>query len=134
MEAPTATLVPSPLVHPSRALPPVPLSAFFLLEMSGLGLRLAASTSRTVRVASPSCRIQSRALHQRKELSYPIEEGLGTFLPPAALKMIAVDYQQGLLDRLNDQVRGESRVLCWKVKYAEYRAGTSQVLLSRTRA
>ncbi|KAI0721966.1 Manganese/iron superoxide dismutase [Cerioporus squamosus] len=74
--------------------------------MSGLGLRLAASTSRAARVASRSCRIQSRALHKRKELSYPIEEGLGTFLPPQALQMVAVDYQQGLLDRLNDQVRG----------------------------
>ncbi|RPD62027.1 manganese and iron superoxide dismutase [Lentinus tigrinus ALCF2SS1-7] len=74
--------------------------------MSGLGLRLAASTSRAARVASRSCRIQSRALHKRKELSYPVDEGLGTFLPPQALKMIAVDYQQGLLDRLNDQVRG----------------------------
>ncbi|TFK87449.1 manganese and iron superoxide dismutase [Polyporus arcularius HHB13444] len=74
--------------------------------MSGLGLRLAASTSRAARVASRSCRIQSRALHKRKELSYPVEEGLGSFLPPQALQMVAVDYQQGLLDRLNDQVRG----------------------------
>ena len=76
--------------------------------MSAFALRAAASTSRAARVTSVcarSCRIRSRALHQRKELSYPIEEGLGTFLPPAALKMIEVDYQQGLLDRLNDQVR-----------------------------
>ncbi|KAI0751250.1 Manganese/iron superoxide dismutase [Daedaleopsis nitida] len=32
--------------------------------------------------------------------------GPGLLPPPPALKMIAEDYQQGLLDRLNDQVRG----------------------------
>jgi len=31
---------------------------------------------------------------------------MGDFLPPAALKTIALEYQQGLLDRLNDEVRG----------------------------
>ncbi|KAI1793016.1 Manganese/iron superoxide dismutase [Ganoderma leucocontextum] len=76
--------------------------------MSNFGLRVAASTSRAVRAASRSCRVQSRALHQRRQLSYPVEEGLGTFLPPHSLKMLAEDYQQGLLDRLNDQVRGTS--------------------------
>ncbi|KAH9894151.1 Manganese/iron superoxide dismutase [Cubamyces lactineus] len=77
--------------------------------MSAFGLRLSASASRASRLASASaraCRVQSRALHKRKELSYPIEGGLGTFLPPHTLKMIAEDYQQGLLERLNDQVRG----------------------------
>ncbi|TBU22046.1 hypothetical protein BD309DRAFT_907474 [Dichomitus squalens] len=74
--------------------------------MSSFGLRVAASTSRAARAAPRSCRIQSRALHQRKQLSYPVEEGLGSFLPPHSLKMIAEDYQQGLLDRLNDQIRG----------------------------
>ncbi|KAL1937570.1 hypothetical protein VTO73DRAFT_13065 [Trametes versicolor] len=77
--------------------------------MSSVGLRLAASTSRAARLASvrtQACRVQSRELHRRKELPYPVEEGLGTFLPPNSLKMIAEDYQQGLLDRLNDQVRG----------------------------
>ncbi|KAI0771542.1 Manganese/iron superoxide dismutase [Trametes elegans] len=77
--------------------------------MSSFGLRLAASSSRAARLASlrtQACRVQSRELHQRKQLSYPIEEGLGTFLPPHTLKMIAEDYQQGLLDRLNEQIRG----------------------------
>ncbi|KAI0334885.1 manganese and iron superoxide dismutase [Cubamyces sp. BRFM 1775] len=77
--------------------------------MSAFGLRLSASASRATRLASVSaraCRVQSRALHKRKELSYPVDGGLGTFLPPHTLKMIAEDYQQGLLDRLNDQVRG----------------------------
>jgi Fe-Mn family superoxide dismutase len=31
---------------------------------------------------------------------------MGDFLPPAGLKVIAEDYQQGLLDRLNEQVKG----------------------------
>ena len=31
---------------------------------------------------------------------------MGDFLSPAALKVVAVDYQQGLLDRLNKQIKG----------------------------
>ena len=31
---------------------------------------------------------------------------MGDFLSPAALKVVAVDYQQGLLDRLNEQIKG----------------------------
>ncbi|KAF7980916.1 hypothetical protein HWV62_36119 [Athelia sp. TMB] len=48
----------------------------------------------------------SRNAHIRRELAYPIEKGLGEFLPPAALKTLAVEYQDGLLQRLNDEVRG----------------------------
>lgn len=72
--------------------------------------------------------MQSRALHKRKELSYPIEEGLGTFLSPDALKIIAVDYQQGLLDRLNDQVRGARDLYLEGVvtECAEHPAGIRQ--------
>ncbi|KAI0643686.1 Manganese/iron superoxide dismutase [Trametes meyenii] len=79
--------------------------------MSSISLRLAAGSSRAARIAAvrtQACRAQSRGLHRRKQLSYPIEEGLGAFLPPHSLKMIAEDYQQGLLDRLNDQIRGTS--------------------------
>ena len=39
-------------------------------------------------------------------LPYNVEDGMGDFLPPAALKLIAEDYQQGLLDRLNEQIKG----------------------------
>ena len=31
---------------------------------------------------------------------------MGDFLSPSALKIIAEDYQQGLLDRLNEQIKG----------------------------
>ncbi|PFH52547.1 hypothetical protein AMATHDRAFT_74033 [Amanita thiersii Skay4041] len=46
-----------------------------------------------------------RSLHQRRSLLYPLENGLGDFLPPPALKSLAVDWQQGLLDRLNEEVK-----------------------------
>lgn len=48
-----------------------------------------------------------RTIHTRLELPYDIEAGMGEFLNPAGLKTVAVDYQQGLLDRLNEQVQGE---------------------------
>jgi len=42
-----------------------------------------------------------------QQLPYNIEDGLGDFLSPEALHMIAVEYQQGLLTRLNEQVKGK---------------------------
>jgi len=51
---------------------------------------------------APSC----RTIHVRVPLPYKIEDGLGDFLSPEALKVIAEDYQQGLLDRLNEQIKG----------------------------
>ncbi|KAF9224334.1 manganese and iron superoxide dismutase [Gyrodon lividus] len=80
--------------------------------MSTAGLRLAASSSRsTALVASKttkSSRMQwaaRRCLHTRKELPYKIEEGLGNFMSSQTLKMVAVEYQQGLLDRLEEHCR-----------------------------
>ncbi|KAF9027026.1 hypothetical protein BDZ89DRAFT_1015918 [Hymenopellis radicata] len=37
------------------------------------------------------------------QLPYPVEGGLGDFLPPSALEVVAVDYQGGLVQRLNDE-------------------------------
>ncbi|KAF9036048.1 hypothetical protein BDZ89DRAFT_1110729 [Hymenopellis radicata] len=51
-------------------------------------------------------RRQQTCVHRRSTLPYPIEKGLGRFLPPLALKLVAVDYQDGLLERLNDEARG----------------------------
>ncbi|CAE7224963.1 unnamed protein product [Rhizoctonia solani] len=48
---------------------------------------------------------RSVGLHARRELEYPIENGLGEFLTPEGLKTIAVDWQEGLLDRLNEEVK-----------------------------
>jgi len=47
-----------------------------------------------------------REKHTLSPLSYPIEEGMAAFWTKEQLKIVAVDYQQGLLDRLNDQTKG----------------------------
>lgn len=61
--------------------------------------------------AGPSrCPRLTRGVHGLKEYRYPIEEGFGEFLPPAALKTVAIEYQQGILQRLNDEVRGKQTV------------------------
>ncbi|KAL1741778.1 Manganese/iron superoxide dismutase [Schizophyllum fasciatum] len=46
-----------------------------------------------------------RALHTVRPLPYSIEEGLGRFMPPQALKTVAVDYLGGLTERLNNEIR-----------------------------
>jgi len=79
--------------------------------MSSLCLRVASQSSRpaSLCLSRPTSRNPwwlTRNLHSRRPLKYPIEEGLGDFLPPEALKTIAVEYQEGLLERLNDEVRG----------------------------
>ncbi|KAH9007769.1 hypothetical protein EDB83DRAFT_2681710 [Lactarius deliciosus] len=75
-------------------------------------LRLAASSWRSTAATAISPRpllataSRRRNIHVRVPLPYKIEDGMGDFLPPAALKVIAEDYQQGLLDRLNEQIKG----------------------------
>lgn len=54
----------------------------------------------------PPHRPGRRSLHDRRELAYPIEGGVGNFLPQEALRTV-VEWQDGLLERLNEQVRGE---------------------------
>ncbi|KAH7344877.1 Manganese/iron superoxide dismutase [Rhizoctonia solani] len=44
-------------------------------------------------------------LHARRDLEYPIEGGLGEFLTPEGLRTIAIDWQEGLLDRLNEEIK-----------------------------
>ncbi|KAI5894329.1 manganese and iron superoxide dismutase [Schizophyllum commune H4-8] len=46
-----------------------------------------------------------RALHTVRPLPYSVEEGLGRFMPPQALKTVAVDYLGGLVERLNNEIR-----------------------------
>ncbi|KAI0313448.1 Manganese/iron superoxide dismutase [Amylostereum chailletii] len=69
-----------------------------------------AGPSRAVRLASPQWtqapKARSRQIHTRRPLPYDVEDGMGKFLTPEGLKMIAVEYQQGLLDRLNEQTKG----------------------------
>ena len=78
---------------------------------AALGLRLAARTRASRTAGAPAAaswaqRDARRHIHYRKELPYSIDDGLNDFLSPEALKMVAVEYQDGLLERLNDQVRG----------------------------
>ncbi|KAH8977979.1 hypothetical protein EDB92DRAFT_1879859 [Lactarius akahatsu] len=75
-------------------------------------VRFAASSWRSTAATAVSPRpllataSRRRNIHVRVPLPYKIEDGMGDFLPPAALKVIAEDYQQGLLDRLNEQIKG----------------------------
>ncbi|GAA6006945.1 hypothetical protein JCM10207_009148 [Rhodosporidiobolus poonsookiae] len=48
----------------------------------------------------------SRSVHSRVPLPYSLDQGLPGFLSPSALRTVAVDWQQGVLARLNDLVRG----------------------------
>ena len=76
--------------------------------MYRIASQLVVRSARRARQFSPSILrpLQSRGLHNRVLPPYNVEDGMGDFLPPSALKMIAEDYQQGLLDRLNDEVKG----------------------------
>ena len=80
--------------------------------MNGLCIRAVSRHSRNFRLRSVR-----RHIHTAKPLPYPIEEGLGDFLPPAALQTIGVEYQQGLLERLNEQVHGVFRVTMRSYQY-----------------
>lgn len=44
--------------------------------------------------------------HTLRTLSYDVDEGMGDFLSPSALKGIAEEYQSGLLERLNEETKG----------------------------
>ena len=71
-------------------------------------LRLVSTNSRPSSVLfPPRSHFGRRNIHKPIPLPYSIEHGLGNFLPPAALQTL-VDYQDGLLSRLNEEVRGES--------------------------
>ncbi|KAL4082033.1 hypothetical protein V8B97DRAFT_2020527 [Scleroderma yunnanense] len=76
--------------------------------MTSPASRMVSSSSRSILTASRSrqrCLLARRNLHTRKELPYKVEDGLGDFMSPRTLQMVAVEYQQGLLDRLNDHLR-----------------------------
>ncbi|CEQ39646.1 SPOSA6832_01205, partial [Sporobolomyces salmonicolor] len=47
-----------------------------------------------------------RQLHQRVPLPYSLEQGIPGFLSPNALKTVAVDWQNGVLEHLNQLVKG----------------------------
>ena len=55
-------------------------------------------------------RVGTRHAHTRRELPYPIEGGLGKFLPPRALQTLA-EYQDGLLARLDQELLSASDLI-----------------------
>ncbi|SGY20521.1 BQ5605_C016g08082 [Microbotryum silenes-dioicae] len=80
-------------------------SALRLIVSSASSSQLTCCSAATA--AAPSTvSIRRRNLHQRVPLPYQLEQGLEPFLSPTALKTIAVDWQQGVLTRLNELVRG----------------------------
>ncbi|GAA6020235.1 hypothetical protein JCM11491_003858 [Sporobolomyces phaffii] len=68
-------------------------------------MSLRTSLLRTRAVGTAWSPAGQRFVHHRVPLPYQLEQGLPGFLSPAALKTVAVDWQQGVLDRLTDLVR-----------------------------
>ncbi|TFK29324.1 hypothetical protein FA15DRAFT_664252 [Coprinopsis marcescibilis] len=75
--------------------------------VSGIPARLLSSAAKRGASIPRSRWFSIRKLHQRRGLLYNPEHGLGQFLPPPALRT-AIDWQDGLLDRLNEEVKGTS--------------------------
>ncbi|KAF8914128.1 Manganese/iron superoxide dismutase [Gymnopilus junonius] len=71
-------------------------------------LRLASpNASRSWSVfSSLKANVGRRYIHKPRELPYSVEEGLGNFLPPPALATL-IEYQNGLLERLNQEIRND---------------------------
>jgi hypothetical protein len=66
------------------------------------------SSSRVARSLNAAALLGARRrLHYVRDLPYPVEQGLGKFLPPDALRAVGTEYQKGLLDRINDYSKGE---------------------------
>ncbi|GAA5845560.1 hypothetical protein JCM9279_003076 [Rhodotorula babjevae] len=77
------------------------------------GTTLAARACARPRLASPAPSslastsfLRLRSLHHRVPLPYAQQQGIPGFLSPEALHTVAVEWQDGLLARLNDLVRG----------------------------
>ncbi|KAN0140325.1 hypothetical protein V8E53_002221 [Lactarius tabidus] len=87
--------------HLARSLARAGCSSTRAARLSASSWRAAASSTPQLLPSAPR-----RNIHVRVPLPYKIEDGMGDFLPPSALKVIAEDYQQGLLDRLNEQIKG----------------------------
>ena len=78
-------------------------------SMKSSAQRVLAASSRTSRVCShqrrrEACSIK-RLIHTRRALEYPTENGVGRFLTPQGLRTI-LDWQDGLLERLNEASKG----------------------------
>lgn len=85
-------------------------------------LRIVSSNSSKQVSAFGSLKLKwgTRSVHRIKQLPYPVEGGLGKFLPPDALRTL-VEYQEGLLERLNNELRTDPK--------AELNANVSQIAI-----
>jgi Fe-Mn family superoxide dismutase len=72
---------------------------------SSSSLRMLSSNLKKAHTLVSRSRFATRSVHKRRALLYPVEDGVGHFLPPEALKT-AVEWQEGLLERLNEEVKG----------------------------
>ncbi|KAF8138125.1 hypothetical protein EV363DRAFT_1155598 [Boletus edulis] len=69
------------------------------------GFRLVVAASKSAKKPCRTPWLPRRHVHTRKALPYKTEDGLGDFMSPQTLHMVAVEYQQGLLDRMNQECR-----------------------------
>ena len=72
---------------------------------SSSSLRMLSSHLKKAHTIVSRSRFGTRNVHKQRGLMYPVEDGVGNFLPPEALKT-AVEWQDGLLERLNEEVKG----------------------------
>ncbi|KAG1773843.1 Manganese/iron superoxide dismutase [Suillus occidentalis] len=80
-------------------------------------------SSASLRRASSS--LTGYILHSRVELDYKVDEGLANFMSPRTLKMVSEEYQQGLLDRLNEMFPGNSGKEALGFSYASHALNNS---------
>ena len=76
-------------------------------NMTSLLRQVSSKVSKTMSVLAKCGAVGTRRAHTHRDLPYPIEGGLGRFLPPKALETLA-EYQDGLLARLDDELRSTS--------------------------
>jgi hypothetical protein len=57
-----------------------------------------------------------RQLHTPRQLHFDVEQGLGDFLSPEGCKLVAIDFQNGLLERINELIPGSFPRTDWYYK------------------
>lgn len=94
-------------ISPSRLEEVAPdLSSPYLCPTTMASFKALRPTLRQVTSSLSPALAFRRCLHERVPLPYALEAGVAPFLSPSALQTVAVDWQQGVLTRLNELVRG----------------------------
>lgn len=84
-------------------MPQLPMAS--IRTLPSFSRQLARSRSPAVASFLPS---QRRLVHHRVPPAFDVEKGLRPFLGPENLRTVAVDWQDGVLARLNELTRGPS--------------------------